>query len=79
VSSLRGVIFEDSLGIGAELDAEMAAQVGSYRCEWRATLEDESKLRRFQAFVNTEAADPSLVKIRLREQHRPATWEEKAS
>jgi len=77
VDYLRQVIIEDSLGIGAELEAEMAAVVGSYRCEWRATLEDPEKLKRFRPFVNADAPDPSIVFIRQREQHRPAEWDEK--
>lgn len=77
VDYLRQVIIEDSLGIAAELEAEMAAVVGSYRCEWRATLEDPEKLKRFRPFVNADAPDPSIVFIRQREQHRPARWDEK--
>jgi nitrite reductase (NADH) large subunit len=74
---LRQVIIDDSLGICAELEAQMAAVVGSYRCEWRATLDDPDKLRQFRPFVNVEAPDPSIVFIRQRQQHRPAEWDEK--
>jgi hypothetical protein len=31
----------------------------------------------FRAFVNSDVADPSIVRVPLRQQHRPATWEEK--
>ena len=75
---LKRVILDDSLGIAAELEAEMAAVVGSYRCEWRATLDDPAKLSRFRAFVNVPAADPSIVMLRTRGQPRPAQWEEKS-
>jgi nitrite reductase (NADH) large subunit len=77
IEYLRAVLIDDSLGICAELEAEMAAHVESYRCEWKAALEDPSKLRQFHTFVNTDARDPSLVYIRQRAQHRPASWEEK--
>jgi nitrite reductase (NADH) large subunit len=77
IEYLRAVLIEDSLGICAELEAEMAAHVESYRCEWKAALEDPSKLRQFRTFVNTDERDPSLVYIRQRAQHRPASWEEK--
>ena len=40
IEHLRRVIVDDSLGIGAELDAEMERHVASYRCEWKATVED---------------------------------------
>jgi nitrite reductase (NADH) large subunit len=75
---LRRVVIDDELGIAAELEAEMAGLVASYECEWKATLEDEQKLRRFRPFVNAPGAtDPSIVFIRERGQARPATWEEK--
>jgi hypothetical protein len=35
-------------------------------------------VRQFRAFINTDAADPSVVTVPERAQHRPATWEEKA-
>ena len=74
---LRSVLIDDSLGICAELEAEMAAVVESYRCEWKAAIEDPVKLQRFRSFVNSDAPDPSLVYLGQRRQHRPATWEEK--
>ena len=72
------VIIDDSLGICAELEAEMAHVVDTYQCEWKAALDDPEKLRQFRAFVNSDAPDPSIVRVPEREQHRPATWEEKA-
>jgi nitrite reductase (NADH) large subunit len=77
IEYLRQVLIEDSLGICAELEGDMARIVDSYRCEWKATLEDPVKLARFRTFVNSAEPDPSLVRIPQRAQHRPATWEEK--
>ncbi|MEH1012189.1 nitrite reductase large subunit NirB [Micromonospora sp. CPCC 206060] len=58
---LRSVIIDDSLGLGAELDAAMARHVGSYSDEWRDTLADPDRLRRFTSFVNApEVPDPSI-------------------
>jgi nitrite reductase (NADH) large subunit len=74
---LRSVLIDDSLGICAELEREMAAIVGSYQCEWKATLEDPVRLKQFRSFVNTPQPDPDLVFIGQRAQHRPATREEK--
>ncbi|HET6982169.1 MAG TPA: nitrite reductase large subunit NirB [Myxococcaceae bacterium] len=74
---LRQVLIEDSLGLCAELEADMARIVDSYRCEWKATLQDPVKLARFRTFVNSSEPDPSLVRVPQRAQHRPATWEEK--
>ena len=77
IEYLRQVLIEDSLGICAELEAEMARIVESYRCEWKATLEDPTKVARFRTFVNSAEPDPSLVRVPQRAQHRPATWKEK--
>ena len=77
IEYLRQVLIEDSLGICAELEADMARIVDSYRCEWKAAIEDPAKLARFRTFVNSAEPDPSLVRVPQRAQHRPATWKEK--
>lgn len=69
---LQQVIIEDSLGIAAELEAEMAHQVATYACEWDVTLKDPVKLQRFQHFVNTDLPDPNIVQVEERGQKRPA-------
>ena len=75
---LRSVIVDDSLGICAELDAAMARHVASYADEWRATLTDPEKLRRFVSFVNApDQPDPDIAFVTERGQVRPATAEEK--
>jgi nitrite reductase (NADH) large subunit len=68
---LQQVIIEDSLGIAAELEAEMAHQVATYACEWDVTLKDPVKLQRFQHFVNSDAPDPNLIQVEERGQKRP--------
>lgn len=75
---LKEVIIEDSLGIAAELEAQMEHLVSTYQCEWKATIEDPEKLTRFRHFVNSDAPDPSLVYVEERGQKRPATEDEKA-
>jgi nitrite reductase (NADH) large subunit len=74
---LKQVIIDDSLGIGAELEAQMERIVDTYQCEWKTTVEDPEKLKPFRAFVNSEASDPSIVVVAERGQNRPAFWEEK--
>jgi nitrite reductase (NADH) large subunit len=70
---LRDVICQDTIGLGAELDAAMAAHVQSYADEWRATLEDESRLARFVSFVNAPGVpDPSISFETERGQRIPA-------
>ncbi len=51
--------------------------VNTYECEWKATIEDPEKLKRFRHFVNSDAPDPSLVYVEEREQKRPAYESEK--
>lgn len=75
---VREVVCEDSLGIGADLEEAMAQHVGNYEDEWAATLKDPERLRRFRSFVNApDTADPSIAKVREREQNRPATAAER--
>jgi len=77
IDYLKGVIVRDALGIGAELEADMAVVIGAYQCEWKATLADPHKLKAFRNFVNSEDQDPSIVFVKERAQHRPASWPEK--
>jgi nitrite reductase (NADH) large subunit len=69
---LRSVVVDDSLGLGAELDAAMARHVESYADEWRSTLDDPDRLRRFVSFVNAPGTpDPSITFTTEREQPVP--------
>ena len=59
---LRAVVCEDSLGIGAELEADMGRHVAGYKDEWAGVLEDDEKLGRFVSFVNApDEADPTIA------------------
>jgi nitrite reductase (NADH) large subunit len=78
IEGLRAVIFDDSLGICDDLDAAMRTHIGSYEDEWKATLDDPEKLRRFASFVNAPTTpDPSLAYTTERGQPRPATEAER--
>jgi nitrite reductase (NADH) large subunit len=68
---LRAVVLEDSLGICADLDADMARHVASYECEWQATLAEPERLARFQPFLNSDEPDGSLAYVRVRGQRHP--------
>ncbi len=74
---LRRVIIEDSLGVGAELDAEMALTVANYQCEWATTLQNPERLKRFRHFINADATDNNILFVEEREQIRPASEEER--
>ncbi|MBG0832995.1 nitrite reductase large subunit [Planomonospora sp. ID67723] len=69
---VKEVVLEDSLGICAELDAQMERHVAGYADEWRAVLEDQDRLRRFVSFVNAPGTpDPSIAFVPERDQVKP--------
>ena len=74
---LRKVVIDDSLGIASELEKQMNSLVGTYQCEWKTTIENPERLKRFVEFVNTDAEDDHVVFVQEREQPRPATDEER--
>src|SRR6202012_5548952 len=61
IDYLRQVVCEDSLGIGAELEADMQHVVATYECEWKKAVEDPATLARFRHYVNTDAVDYGVV------------------
>lgn len=76
---LKDVIINDSLGLAAELEQEMQYLVDTYQCEWKATLENPEKMKRFKHFINSEEADGNIVFVNERGQIRPATEQERAN
>ncbi|MFD4542771.1 nitrite reductase large subunit NirB [Streptomyces bauhiniae] len=70
---LRAVVLDDSLGIAADLDAQMARHVSGYADEWAAVLDDPDRLRRFTSFANApDIPDPTVTFVPERDQIRPA-------
>jgi len=69
---LKDVVLHDSLGLGAELEAQMQCVVDRYECEWANALKDPEKLKRFRTFVNDKRADPGVQFVKERGQRRPA-------
>jgi len=74
---LKNVVINDSLGLAAELEADMAHVVSTYQCEWKTTVNDPEKLKRFRHFVNSNEKDENVVFVEERGQIRPATPAEK--
>jgi nitrite reductase (NADH) large subunit len=74
---LRKVIIDDSLGICADLEAEMEHVVDTYQCEWKTTVENPEKVKQFRSFVNADKSDKEIVFIQERGQIRPASEAEK--
>ena len=78
IDYLREVIIEDKLGINDQLEADVAKLIEEFSCEWTDTINDESQLKRFSHFVNSDERDDNVVFVTDgREQHRPATFTEK--
>lgn len=73
---LKSVIIDDRLGICEELEREMLLVIGTYQCEWKTTIEDSEKLKRFRTFVNSDKKDSTVVFVEERKQIRPATEDE---
>jgi nitrite reductase (NADH) large subunit len=72
---LRNVVVNDSLGLGAALEAEMQLLVDAYKCEWREVVENPELRKRFSHFVNAPAEKDPFVKFEnMRAQKRAAEW-----
>ncbi len=72
---LRNVVVNDSLGMGAQWEAEMQVLVDSYKCEWKEAIENPEIKKRFNHFVNApEEKDPSIKFETMREQKKVADW-----
>ena len=74
---LKDVILNDSLGLGAELEAQMQNVVDTYQCEWKTAVTNPEVRKRFRSFVNSDAKDERIVFVKERGQIRPARPEER--
>jgi nitrite reductase (NADH) large subunit len=79
IDYVRKVVCEDSLGLGAELEADMQRLVDTYECEWKKAINDPETLKRFRHFVNSEEPDRNVVFVAERGQIRPARPDERES
>jgi nitrite reductase (NADH) large subunit len=75
---LQDVILNDSLGINAELDAQMQHVVDTYQCEWKTAVTNPDVRKRFRSFVNSDQVDQTVMFVKERGQIRPARPEEQA-
>jgi nitrite reductase (NADH) large subunit len=74
---LKQVLIEDSLGLGAELEAQMQSVVDTYQCEWKTAVNTPAVRQRFKSFVNSDKPDEHIVFIEERGQIRPARADER--
>ena len=76
---LKDVLIKDSLGLAAELEAQMQHVIDTYQCEWKTAVTDPETRKRFRSFVNSDKGDERIVFVRERGQIRPARDEERRS
>ena len=68
---LKNVVVNDSLGICADLEAEMALLIGTYHCEWREVVGNPELRKQFTHFVNApKVTDPTMEFEQVRGQKR---------
>ncbi|MEB0114431.1 nitrite reductase large subunit NirB [Variovorax sp. RTB1] len=74
---LKDVLIQDTLGLGAQLEAEMQHVVDTYQCEWKTAVNDPATRQRFRSFVNSDKKDEHIVFVEERGQIRPVRAEER--
>jgi nitrite reductase (NADH) large subunit len=74
---LKSVVIADKLRLCDQLEQQMQHVVDTYQCEWKTTIEDESKLKRFHHFINSDQTDDNVIFVEERGQLRPADDNEK--
>ena len=75
---LKDVVVNDSLGLGAELEAQMQHVVDTYQCEWKTAVTTPEVRQRFRSFINSDQPDEHIVFVQERGQIRPARAEERS-
>ncbi|WP_411728517.1 nitrite reductase large subunit NirB [Methyloglobulus sp.] len=74
---LKAVVIDDKLGLCGQLEQQMEHVINTYHCEWKATIEDENKLKRFRHFINSDQPDDNVIFVEERGQLRPADEDER--
>jgi nitrite reductase (NADH) large subunit len=75
---LQDVVINDSLGLGEELETQMAELRETYACDWQQAIDNPEFTKRFRSFVNVDTKAEQLF-VQERGQIRPATESEKLS
>lgn len=78
VDYLREVIVDDKLGLNEQLEIDITKLVEAFRCEWSDVVDSEAQQKRFAHFINSTEKDNNVTFVAERDQHRPASYEEKA-
>ncbi|QNT77761.1 nitrite reductase large subunit NirB [Entomobacter blattae] len=68
---IKDVVIHDKLGLAEELERQMQHVIDTYQCEWKATINDPEKVKRFRTFINDPATNPDIQTKPVREQFMP--------
>ena len=68
---VKDVVIHDKLGLAQVLEQEMQHIVDTYQCEWKTTVNDPEKAKRFRPFVNSKERDSSIQFSEVRGQALP--------
>lgn len=75
IAYLRNVIVNDSLGICADLEAEIELLIKNYHCEWKEVVENPELRKQFTHFVNApKVKDPTMEFAEMRGQKMSKAW-----
>ena len=74
IDYLRDVVVNDCLGIGEQLEKEMARTLAVYKCEWKEVVNNPELRAKFTHFINAEAEDPTIAFDTMRGQKVPVKW-----
>src|SRR5690606_2311205 len=78
IEHVKKVVVEDSLGLGAQLEADIQALIDGYICEWKDAVETPEKRDRFRHFAGENKESPPVSMLREREQRFPGPWPDTA-
>ena len=68
---LQQVVFADKLAINDQLISQMEHLIDTYQCEWKTTLQNPAKLKRFSHFINSDKTDENIIFSTVRQQISP--------
>lgn len=71
IDQLRRVVIDDSLGIAATLETQMAYLLNTYECEWKKVVETPELRAQFAQFRNTSATQQETLMVEQRGQLFP--------
>jgi len=74
IEHVKNVVVKDSLGLAAELEAEMQKLVDSYVCEWKDVIDNPAKRDTFRHYAGESKADEPHQMVEEREQKYPEPW-----